>query len=112
MTQKKHEALLENTENKICSLLEIFQKNEEDDNQKTLVNVYAVVYQIEKKDENNYTLFLQDIRNSFKLNISSTFYLTNQENLVIHNELLFTLKVGIKRGKINSLICEKISKKM
>jgi hypothetical protein len=28
--------------------------------------------------------------------------------LVIHNELLFTLKIGVKRGKINSLICENI----
>ena len=111
MTQKTCGVSSEDKEYKICSLLEIFQ-NEEYDKQETTINIYAIVYQIEKKDENNYTLFLQDIRNSFKLNISSTFYLTNQENLVIHNELLFTLKVGIKRGKINSLICEKISKKM
>jgi hypothetical protein len=109
LTQKKDETLSETEEDKICSLSEIFQKIEEYDEQKTLVNVYAVIYQIEKKDENNYTLFLQDIRNSFKINISSTFCLANQEKLVVHNELLFNLRVGVKQGKINSLICEKIS---
>lgn len=78
-------------------------------NKETSINVYAIIYHLEKKDENNYILFLQDIRNSFKLNASAQFYRENKENLVIHNELLFTLKVGVKLGKINNLICEKIS---
>jgi len=52
----------------------VFQKLEEYDNKETSLNVYAVIYQLEKKDENCYVLWLQDIRNSFKLNISSEFY--------------------------------------
>jgi DNA polymerase III subunit alpha len=93
---------------KIYSLLVVFQNLEEYDNKETSLNVYAVIYQLEKKDENCYVLWLQDIRNSFKLNISSEFYWESKENLVIHNELLFTLKIGVKRGKINSLICENV----
>jgi hypothetical protein len=34
--------------------------------------------------------------------------LSNKDNLVIHNELLFNLRVELKQGKINSLACEKI----
>src|SRR5205085_3189785 len=108
LVQKTQEVLSEAKEDKICSLLEIFQKIEEYDNQKSLVNVYAIVCQVEKKDENNYTVLLQDTRNSFKLNISAEFYSKNKEKLVIHNELLFTLKIGVKQGKISSLICEKV----
>jgi len=100
--------LFQKKDYEICSLAEIFQKNQKDDKQEILINVYAIICQIEKKDENNYTLLLHDIRNSFKLNADSAFYLANQENLVIHNELLFILKVGLKQGKINSLICEKL----
>ncbi|CAG8456875.1 27251_t:CDS:2 [Gigaspora margarita] len=96
--------------------LYFLRKTAEYDNKETLISVYAIICQLEmpsipggqKKDENNYTLLLQDIRNSFKLNISRKFYLENKENLVIHNELLFTLKVGVKQGKINNLICENI----
>jgi len=112
LVQKTYETFSEDKKHRICSLSEIFQKIEEYDKQETTINIYAIVYQIEKKDENNYILFLQDIRNSFKVNINSAFYLANQENLVIHNELLFTLKVEIKQRKISSLICEKISNKI
>lgn len=97
-------------ENKICSFSEIFQKIEKHDDQKISINVYAVIYQIEKKDKDNYyTLFLQDVRNSFKLDVNSAFYLANQENLATHSELLFTLKAGVRQGKINTLVCERIS---
>ncbi|MEG7978515.1 MAG: hypothetical protein NY202_00935 [Mollicutes bacterium UO1] len=44
------------------------------------------------------------------MNISTEFCLANKESLVIHNELLFNLKVGIKGGKVNNLSCEKIDK--
>jgi hypothetical protein len=54
-------------------------------------------------------LLLQDIRNSFKLNIDSNIYQKNKEKLVVHNELLFTLKIGIKKGLIISLSCEEIN---
>ncbi|KLL04542.1 MAG: DNA polymerase III subunit alpha [Mycoplasmataceae bacterium RV_VA103A] len=111
-------------DHKICSLSAVLQKIEEYDNKETSLNVYAIICNLEKKsemrvayyehsqihsiarDQNDYTVFLQDIRNSFQLNISSGFYQENKENLVIHNELLFTLKIGVKRGKINSLVCE------
>ena len=96
-------------EYKVCSLLEIFQKNEEYDNKENFINIYAVIYQIEKKDESSCTLLLHDIRNSFKVNISTKFYLENKESLVIHNELLLTLKVVVKGGKVSNLICEKVS---
>jgi hypothetical protein len=36
------------------------------------------------------------------------FYLRNKENLTMHNELLFALKIGVKLGKISSLICENV----
>ncbi|MCE8163703.1 MAG: DNA polymerase III subunit alpha [Candidatus Moeniiplasma glomeromycotorum] len=103
---------------KIHSLLEIFQKIEKYDNQENLLNVYAVICQLEKKDEiqqnaptekSNYTLVLQDIRSFFKLNVNKEFYLANKEKLTIHNELLFTLKAEVKQGKITTLICEKVS---
>jgi hypothetical protein len=42
------------------------------------------------------------------VNISTKFYLENKESLVIHNELLLTLKVVVKGGKVSNLICEKI----
>ncbi|CAG8638671.1 14272_t:CDS:10, partial [Ambispora leptoticha] len=81
--QKENKAIINQRE---FESLEVFQKNEEYDNQETLINVYVIICQLEKKDEGNYTLVLQDIRNSFKLNISSAFYLANQENLVMaHN---------------------------
>jgi len=89
--------------------LDFFQRIKEYDNKETSINVYAVIYQLEKKDENNYAILLQDIRNSFKLNIGTEFYLENKEILAIHNELLFTLKIGVKQGKINALTCEKVS---
>ena len=87
--------------------MDFFQRIKEHDNKETSINVYAIICQLEKKDENNYTILLQDIRNSFKLNIGTDFFLENKEILVIHNELLFTLKVGVKQGKINALTCEK-----
>lgn len=93
----------------IISLLEIFRKIEEYNNQETIINIYAVIFQIDSKDEKNYTLLLQDIRNSFKLNIDSNTYQKYKEKLVIHNELLFTLKIGIKKGLITSLTCEEIN---
>jgi DNA polymerase-3 subunit alpha len=92
----------------IISLLEIFRKIEEYNNQETIINIYAVIFQIESKDEKNYTLLLQDIRNSFKLSIDSNVYQQNKEKLVVHNELLFTLKIEIKKGIITSLNCEEI----
>jgi hypothetical protein len=88
--------------------LEIFRKIEEYNNQETIINIYAVIFQIESKDEKNYTLLLQDIRNSFKLSIDSNVYQQNKEKLVVHNELLFTLKIEIKKGIITSLNCEEI----
>jgi len=42
------------------------------------------------------------------LNIDSNIYQQNKEKPVIHNELLFTLKIGIKKGVITSLTCEEI----
>jgi hypothetical protein len=54
-----------------CSLLEVFSKIEEYDNQEKVINIYAIICQIEKKDQNNYVFLLQDIRNSFKLNIKT-----------------------------------------
>ena len=97
------------TDHKIISLLEIFRKIEEYNNQEKTINIYAIICQLEKKDEKTYLLFLQNIRNSFKLNMSIETYQENKELLIVHNELLFTLKIGIKNGSINSLICEKIS---
>ncbi|CAG8674229.1 5227_t:CDS:2, partial [Cetraspora pellucida] len=117
-------------DHKICSLSAVLQKIEEYDNKETSLSVYAIICNLEKKsemrvayyehsqihsivrDQNDYTVFLQDIRNSFQLNISSGFYQENKESLVIHNELLFTLKIGIKRGKINSLVCEGVKIKI
>ncbi|CFW92797.1 DNA polymerase III (alpha subunit) [endosymbiont DhMRE of Dentiscutata heterogama] len=93
---------------KIYSLSAVLQKIEEYDNKETSLNIYAIICGLEKKSESNYILSLQDIRNAFQLNISSNFYQKNKENLVIHSELLFTLKIGVKRGKINSLVCESI----
>ena len=99
---------------KIISLADIFAKIEEYDNRETLVNVYAVISQIEKKgevdnSENNCSLLLQDIRNSFKLNISSNIYQNNQAIITTHNELLFSLKIEVRNRKIISISCEKIS---
>ncbi|CAH1755736.1 9164_t:CDS:10 [Entrophospora sp. SA101] len=75
----------------------VFQKIAEYDNQEISINVYAIICQQEKKDENNYTLLLHDIRNSFKLNITKEFCLENKADLVVHNELLFTLKIRVKQ---------------
>ena len=108
-------------DHKIHSLVEIFTKIEEYDNRETLRNVYAIINQIEKKgevdnrnitkngSEDNYSLLLQDIRNSFKLNINSNIYQNNKELITTHNELLFVLKIEVKNKKIASIACEKIS---
>ncbi|CAG8723113.1 9614_t:CDS:2, partial [Racocetra persica] len=93
-------------EEQISQILKI----EEYDNKETSLNIYAIICGLEKKSESNYILSLQDIRNAFQLNISSDFYQKNKENLVIHSELLFTLKIGVKRGKINSLLVNKQKK--
>ena len=94
---------------KIISLLNILKKIEEYNNRETVINIYAVIFQIENKEEKNYTLLLQDIRNSFKLNVSSEIYQKNKEKLVVHSELLFTLKIGIKKMVITSLDCKEIN---
>lgn len=94
---------------KVDSLLNIYSKIEEySTNQEVIINVYAIIRQLEKKEPNNYTLELQEVRNSFKLEITEQIYQINREKLVIHNELLFTLKVVIKESRIFSLACEKI----
>ncbi|WNE40277.1 MAG: Error-prone DNA polymerase [Mycoplasmataceae bacterium] len=100
--------LISQKTNGISSLLDIFQSAESNDNKKETINVYAIICNLEKKDEKSCIITLQDIRNSFKLIISADLYLTNKDNLAIHNELLFTLKVELKQGKINSLACEKM----
>jgi DNA polymerase-3 subunit alpha len=100
--------LISRKANEVCSLLDVFQNDENNDNKKEIINVYAIICNLEKKDEKSYIITLQDIRNSFKLAISDDFYLSNKDNLVIHNELLFNLRVELKQGKINSLACEKI----
>jgi len=41
--------------------------------------------------------------------MSTDVYQANKEMIVTHNELLFTLKVEAKEGKINNLVCERIS---
>src|SRR4051794_1340829 len=98
--------------------MDIFTKIEEHNNQETVINVYAIISQIEKKEEvstrntsseNNCILLLQDIRNSFKLNINPEVYQTNKEILINHNELLFTLKIEVKNRKIASITCEKVN---
>jgi len=97
-------------EYKIFSLLDILKNIGEYNNQEKQISIYAIIFRIEKIDEKNYSLLLQNIRNSFKLNIDIDNYEKNKEILVNHNELLFDLKIGIKNNTINSLICEKISK--
>jgi hypothetical protein len=101
--------------------MDVFTKIEEYDNRETLVNVYSIINQMEKKgetdnrnitgngEENNYSLLLHDIRNSFKLNISSNTYQVNKELMITHNELLFALKIEVKNRKIASITCEKVS---
>ncbi|CAH1756389.1 12192_t:CDS:2 [Entrophospora sp. SA101] len=93
---------------KLTSLLETFPKIAEYSNQEIVINIYAIIYQLEKKSENDYTLLLQDVRSSFKLTISANIYQEHSEKLVIHNELLFEVKIRISEGKVGSLICEKI----
>ena len=88
--------------------MDIYSKIEEHDNQEVKINIYAIICQLEKKEFNNYTLSLQEARSSFKLEIIEPVYQINQEKLVIHNELLFSLKVIIKERRIFSLACEKI----
>ncbi|CAI2187102.1 19474_t:CDS:2 [Funneliformis geosporum] len=132
INQGEHQKLSLKSEFKIHSLMDIFTKIEEYNNQETVINVYAIISQIEKKEEvstrnasseNNYILLLQDIRNSFKLNINPEVYQTNKEILINHNELLFTLKIEVKKpsagtgnfleaireiSKTNSFISKKI----
>ncbi|RHZ35580.1 PHP domain-containing protein [endosymbiont GvMRE of Glomus versiforme] len=101
--------LFQKTNDELHSLLEIFQKIEKYNNRKTLIKVYAIIYQIKKKDENNHELLLQDVKTSFKLNINKSIYQLNKKILLIHSELLFDLSIKVKEGKIYFLACEKIS---
>ena len=95
-------------------MLNIYSKIEEYNNQESKLNIYAIIRQLEKNDNqrskepNGYTLSLQDVRSSFKLEITEQVYQANQEKLAIHNELLFSLKAMVKERKIFSLVCEKI----
>jgi DNA polymerase-3 subunit alpha len=90
----------------LTSLLEVFQKY---DNREVVINIYVIVSQIEKKNEKVLVLTLQDIRTSFKLEISTSDYQKNQELLAIHNELLLTCQVKIVNKKINSISLKSLS---
>jgi len=92
----------------LTSLGEIFRQIDEYNNQEISTNIYAVICQLEKKNEDNCLLILQDIRSSFKLSVSGDIYQSNKDKLIVHNELLFTIKIEIKESKINSLVCQKI----
>ena len=87
---------------------EVFRQVDEYNNQEISVNIYAIICQIEKKSEDSCLLILQDIRSSFKLSVSRDIYQLNKDKLIVHNELSFTIKIEMKEGKINSLICQKI----
>ncbi|KLL02310.1 MAG: DNA polymerase III alpha subunit [Mycoplasmataceae bacterium RC_NB112A] len=100
--------IFQKREFKIVSLLDIYSKIEEYNNQESKINIYAVVCRLEKKELDRYSLSLQETRSSFKLEITEQFYQINQAKLVVHNELLFHLKVVVKERKIFSLTCEKI----
>ncbi|MCE8159332.1 MAG: PHP domain-containing protein [Candidatus Moeniiplasma glomeromycotorum] len=100
--------IAQKTEFKIDSLLNLYSKIEEYNNQEGKLNIYAIIRQLEKKEPNGYTLSLQDVRSSFKLEITEQIYQINQEKLAIHNELLFSLKFIVKERRIFSLVCEKI----
>ncbi|MCE8162817.1 MAG: PHP domain-containing protein [Candidatus Moeniiplasma glomeromycotorum] len=94
---------------RIDCLLNIYSRIEEyGSDQEISINLYAIVSKLEKKEANNCILWLQDVRSSFKLAITEPIYQINQEKLVIHNELLFSLKIILKEGRIFSLICERI----
>ena len=90
----------------LTTLLTTLQKY---NNQSAIANFYAVVCQIEKKDETNWTLVLQDVRNSFKLEISDLDRQENQEILTIHNELLFVCQIKITDGRTDYIKIMKIS---
>jgi hypothetical protein len=89
-------------------LLNLYSKIEEYNNQERILNIYAIIRHLEKKEPNGYTLSLQDVRSTFKLEITEQTYQINQEKLVTHNELLFSLKATVKERRIFSLVCEKI----
>ena len=93
---------------KISSLVDIYLKIEEYNNQEKKINIYAVISQLEKKETNECVLWLQEVRSSFKLQITESIYQISKEKLIIHNELLFTLKVVVKENRIFSLVCERI----
>ena len=88
--------------------MELYSKIGEYNNQETKLNIYAIIHQLEKKEPNHYVLSLQEIRSSLKLEITEQIYQANQEKIVIHSELLFSLKVIVKERRIFSLICEKV----
>lgn len=100
--------ITQTTEFKISSLLNLYSKIEEYDNQESRISIFAIVIQLENKESNHYILLLQEARSSFKLEITEQVYQMNKEKLVTHNELLFFLKVIVKERRIFSLVCEKI----
>jgi len=88
-------------------LLQVLINEEHFSNKLFLVEVYAVIEKIENRN-NEYIIYLQDIRSSFKLIINLEFYNNNINYLKIHNELLFFLKVEIRDRQLIILSCEKI----
>ncbi len=48
--------LAQKSDYKIYSFLDIFRKTKEYNNREVEINIYAIISQIEKKDENNHTL--------------------------------------------------------
>jgi hypothetical protein len=86
-----------NKNKKITSLLEIIKNSGE---WESLVDIYAIINQVEKKSEEAWILTLQDIRITFKLEIDKEYYEKKTETFTIHNELLFTCLVKKNKGKI------------
>jgi len=71
------------------------------------LNIYAIIVSVEKKSSNVW-LTLQDVRSSLKVTIPLDFYQTNEKNLVIHNEMIFSFLAIVVNNKLYSLQIKKI----
>ena len=72
-----------------------------------MVKVYAIIQDIQLK-RNLVNLVLFDVRSALKLSISQEFYQKNQTTLLVHQPVLFYLKVRAENHKIQELKVEKV----
>ncbi|CAG8468909.1 17460_t:CDS:2, partial [Racocetra fulgida] len=77
-------------------------------NQEITVDIYAIICQINKDNADTWTIWLQDVRSSFKLEIKDQEYQIYQKILAIHNELLFTCQIQIINQKINFINLKRV----